>query len=246
MDAVVRDCVLIIFGGLNMVGELIAGGLGALTDLYTSEKEREYKREQDAKRRQALSEANSYAQQQYDQMLGLMNQYDQDRMKYADNSTNKQFMDLVNNYNPKDYVYNFKPFEYTKTVDNFVDPNANKIAEMAGLSTQGDATMAGNAGGTGALANMGYSRWQAASDLFKQAQDQQLRDRSQAYQEYSDYIGNMQNKLNTLSTQQMNKINLLGGNIDKEQQLKSDYLSDLLGVMGDKAQTNVNTTLGAF
>lgn len=228
------------------VEDLIGQGMGALVNLYNSSKEREYQREQDRKRRQALEQANAVAQQQYDQMIGLMNDYDTNRFHYTTPANEKEFMQLVGSYNPNDYVYDFDKFNYGKSVDDFIDPNAEKIAEMAGLSTQGNATLAGNAGGTGALANMGYSRWQAASDLYKQAKDDLLRDRQQAYGEYSDYIRNMQNKLNTMSTQQMNKINLLGGNIDKEQQLKSDYMSDLLGIMGDKASTNVNTTLGAF
>ena len=71
-------------------------------------------------------------------------------------------------------------------------------------------------------------------------------DRSQAYREYGDYITNMQNKLNTISQGQLNKANLLGGAISNEQQQQSDYMADLLGIMGDKASTNVNATIGAF
>jgi hypothetical protein len=229
-----------------MVGDIVTGLVGGLTNLYTSEQERKAKRKEDAARRAAMAEANTYAQGQYDQMLGLMDNYNTSRMRYANPNTNQEFLSLVDSYEPTEYAYDFKPFEYTKTVDDFIDPNAQKISEMAGLTTQGNATMAGNAGGTGALANMGYSRWQAASDLYKQAQEQQLRDRAQSYSEYSDYIKNMQNKLNTLSTQQMNKINLLGGLVDKEQTAQTDYLADIMGIMGDKAQTNVNTTMGAF
>ena len=229
-----------------MISDIVGGLVGGLTDLYTSEQERKAKREQDAARRTAMREANNYAQEQYNQMLQKMYDYNTSRMRYANPNTNQEFLSLVDSYDPNAYVYDVKPFEYKKTVDDFIDPNAQKISEMAGLQTQGDATMAGAAGGTGALANMGYSRWQAASDLYKQAQEQQLRDRAQSYSEYSDYIKNMQNKLNTLSTQQMYKINLLGGLVDKEQTAQTDYLADIMGIMGDKAQTNVNTTMGAF
>lgn len=226
--------------------ELIGAGLGSLVGLYNADQERKYKREQDAKRQRYMQYANQQAQQQYDNMIDLMNQYNADRMQYATPEMQNEFMNLVNSYNPSDYVYDFDKFNYDKSVDDFIDPNAQKISEMAGLQTQADATAGGAAGGTGALANMGYSRWQAASDLYKQAKQDLMNDRQQAYREYSDYIGNMQNKLNTLSNQQMGKINLLGGNVDKEQQLKSDYLSDLLGIMGDKTQTQINTTMGAF
>jgi gas vesicle protein len=226
--------------------ELIGAGLGSLVSLYNADKEREYKREQDEKRRRYLEYANTQAQNQYNNMMDLLDEYDANRMKYATPEMQQEFMDLVNSYNPSDYVYDFDKFNYDKSVDDFIDPNAQKISEMAGLQTQADATAGGAAGGTGALANMGYSRWQAASDLYKQAKQDLMNDRQQAYREYSDYIGNMQNKLNAMSTQQMGKINLLGGNIDKEQQLNSDYMSDLLGIMGDKAQTQINTTMGAF
>lgn len=226
--------------------ELIGEGLGSLVGLYNADKEREYKREQDEKRRRYMEYANTQAQNQYNNMMDLLDEYDANRMKYATPEMQQEFMDLVNSYNPSDYVYDFDKFSYDKSVDDFIDPNAQKISEMAGLQTQADATAGGAAGGTGALANMGYSRWQAASDLYKQAKQDLMNDRQQAYREYSDYIGNMQNKLNAMSTQQMGKINLLGGNIDKEQQLNSDYMSDLLGIMGDKAQTQINTTMGAF
>lgn len=226
--------------------ELIGAGLGSLVGLYNADQERKYKREQDEKRGRYLQYANEQAQSQYDKMLDLMNQYNADRMQYATPEMQNEFMNLVNSYNPSDYVYDFDKFNYDKSVDDFIDPNAQKISEMAGLQTQADATAGGAAGGTGALANMGYSRWQAASDLYKQAKQDLMNDRQQAYREYSDYIGNMQNKLNAMSTQQMGKINLLGGNIDKEQQLKSDYMSDLLGIMSDKATTQINTTMGAF
>ena len=226
--------------------ELIGAGLGSLVSLYNADKEREYKREQDEKRRRYMEYANTQAQNQYNNMMDLLDEYDANRMKYATPEMQQEFMDLVNSYNPSDYVYDFDKFNYDKSVDDFIDPNAQKISEMAGLQTQADATAGGAAGGTGALANMGYSRWQAASDLYKQAKQDLMNDRQQAYREYSDYIGNMQNKLNAMSTQQMGKINLLGGNIDKEQQLNSDYMSDLLGIMGDKAQTQINTTMGAF
>jgi ureidoglycolate hydrolase len=73
-----------------------------------------------------------------------------------------------------------------------------------------------------------------------------LQDRSQAYREYGDYIDRMQKKLDTISQGQLNKANLLSGLVQNEQTQQGDYMSDLLGVLGDKAQTKVNTAIGAF
>ena len=230
------------------VGEIVGGFVNAATNMINAAEERDLQRELQQQKQKAIQKALAQSNTQYQKMEDLLNEYNDSRYNWADDSTYKQFMDLVNNYDPNSYVYDFGKFsdEYNKTVDDFIDPNAQKLTEMAGLQQQADSTVAGNAGGTGALANMGYSRWQAASDLYNQAQEDYQNDRSQAYQEYSDYITNMQNKLNTLSNQTMKKIDLLGGNVEKEEQAKSDYMSDLLGVMGDKAQSNINATVGAF
>lgn len=230
------------------VGEIVGGFVNAATNMINAAQERDLQRELQQDKQRALQRALAQSNTQYQKMENLLSAYNDDRYNWADDATYKQFMDLVNNYDPNAYVYNFGKFgdEYNKTVDDFIDPNAQKITEMAGLEQQANATQAGNAGGTGALANMGYSRWNAASDLYKQAQDDLYRDRTQAYQEYSDYITNMQKKLNTLSNQQLKKIDMLGGNVEKEEQAKSDYMADLLGVMGDKAQSNINATIGAF
>lgn len=229
-------------------GTVAANVFDTLVTSWMNQQAREdEKRQREAKQR-AVQNALAQSNIEYQKMENLLNDYNEDRYKWANDATYKQFMDLVNNYDPNSYVYNFGKFgdEYNKTVDDFIDPNAQKITEMAGLQQQADSTLAGNAGGTGALANMGYSRWNAASDLYKQAQNDFYRDRNQAYKEYSDYITNMQNKLNTLSNQQLKKIDMLGSNIEKEEQAKSDYMADLLGVMGDKAQSNINATMGAF
>lgn len=230
------------------VGEIVGGFVNAATNMINAAEERNLQRELQQQKQREIQKALAQSNTQYQKMENLLKDYNDDRYNWADDATYKQFMDLVNNYDPNSYVYNFGKFgdDYNKTVDDFIDPNAQKITEMAGLQQQADSTVAGNAGGTGALANMGYSRWNAASDLYKQAQDDLYRDKNQAYQEYSDYITNMQNKLNTLSNQQMKKIDMLGGNVEKEEQAKSDYMADLLGVMGDKAQSNINATIGAF
>lgn len=228
------------------VEEIVGGFVNTATSMINAAEEREQERRLQEQKQKAVAKALAQANTEYQKQQNILDDYNKERYHWADEATQKEFMDLVNSYDPNAYVYDFDPYEYDKTVDDFIDPNAQKISEMAGLQTQADAAGAGNAGGTGALAKMGYSRWQAASDLYKQAQDQMYKDQALNYQQYSDYITNMQHKLDTLSKQQLQKIDMLGGNIDKEEAAKSDYVSDLLGIIGDKASTNVNATLGSF
>lgn len=211
---------------------------------WTNQQAREdEKRQREAKQR-AVQSAIAQGNVTFDQMQNILNDYNSGRIRLADDSMVSQYKDLISNYQPQ--TYDFDEFSYDKTVDDYIDPNAQKIAELAGLETQASQVGQGAAGGTGAMAGMGYNRWKAAEQLYKDAQQQYNTERSQAYQEYGDYIDRMQKKLDTISQGQLNKINLLAGATQNEQQQQSDYIADLLGVMGDKAQMNIQGQSMAF
>ena len=225
-------------------GAAAAGVFDTLVNSWMNQQARDDERRQQEAKQRAVQNAAAQANVTFDQMQNILNSYNQGRMKLADDSMVQQYKDLISNYQPQ--VYDFDKFSYDKSVEDFINPEAEKIAQLAGLETQAQMAGQGNAKGSGGLANIGYSRWKAAEDLYKDAQAQYNADRSQAYQEYGDYITNMQNKLNTISRGQLQKANLLGGAVTNEQQQQSDYISDLLGIMGDKTSTNINAAMGAF
>ena len=226
------------------VGEIVGGFVNGAVNFINAQQQRDLERRMQEQKQRAVQNALAQSNTEYQRMMNLLNDYDANRMRLADDDMVQQYKDLISNYQPE--VYDFDKFSYDKSVDDFMNPMADKIANLAGLETQASQAGQGAAGGTGAMAGMGYSRWKAAEDLYKDAQAQMNIDRNQAYNEYSDYITNMQNKLNTISQGQLNKASLLGGAISNEQQQQSDYMADLLGIMGDKASTNVNATIGAF
>lgn len=225
-------------------GAAAAGVFDTLVNSWMNQQARDDERRQQEAKQRAVQNAAAQANVTFDQMQDILNSYNQGRMKLADDSMVKQYKDLMTSYEPQ--VYDFEKFSYDKTVDDFMNPEAEKIAQLAGLETQAQMAGQGNAKGSGGLANMGYSRWKAAEDLYKDAQQQYNADRSQAYKEYGDYITNMQKKLDTISQGQLQKIQMLGGAVTNEQQQQADYISDLLGIMGDKTSTNINAAMGAF
>lgn len=225
-------------------GAAAAGVFDTLVNSWMNQQARDDERRQQEAKQRAVQNAAAQANVTFDQMQDILNSYNQGRMKLADDSMVQQYKDLISNYDPK--VYDFHKFSYDKSVEDFINPEAEKIAQLAGLETQAQAAGQGNAKGSGGLANIGYSRWKAAEQLYKDGQTQYNADRSQTYQEYGDFIDRMQNKLNTISQGQLQKANLLGGAITNEQQQQSDYISDLLGIMGDKTSTNINAAMGAF
>lgn len=213
---------------------------------WTNQQAREDEKKQREAKQRAVQNAIAQGNVTFDQMQNILNDYNSDRIRLADDSMVSQYKDLISNYQPQTYDFGKFSDEYNKTVEDFIDPNAQKIAELAGLETQASQAGQGAAGGTGAMAGMGYNRWKAAEQLYKDATQQYNQDRSQAYQEYGDYIDRMQKKLDTISQGQLNKINLLAGATQNEQQQQSDYIADLLGVMGDKAQMNIQGQSMAF
>jgi deoxyribodipyrimidine photolyase-like uncharacterized protein len=232
-----------------MLGAILGAGatLGTLAgNLYGASEDRKLQRQLQNEKRQAINAGLQQANSTYDDMLNKLDEYNADRISVYDPSMVQEYKDLMDSYSPDNAAYDFDKFNYDKTVDDFMNPEAEKIAELAGLKTQAQMAGQGGAKGTGALAGMGYSRWEAARDLYKDAQNQMNQDRDQAYKEYGDYIDRMQKKLDTINTSTMNKLNLVGGAIQNEQTAQSDYMSDLLGLMGDKTQTNINATIGAF
>lgn len=225
-------------------GAAAAGVFDTLVNSWMNQQARDDERRQQEAKQRAVRTAAANANVTFDQMQDILNAYNQGRIKLADDSMVKQYKDLMTSYEPQ--VYDFDKFSYDKSVEDFINPEAEKIAQLAGLETQAQMAGQGNAKGSGGLANMGYSRWKAAEDLYKDAQAQYNADRSQAYREYGDYITNMQKKLDTISQGQLQKIQMLGGAVTNEQGQQSDYISDLLGIMGDKTSTNINATIGAF
>ena len=227
-------------------GQVAAGMFDTFVNSWMNQQAREDEKKLQEQKQRAVRNELANANVTFDQMQDILNSYNQGRIKLADDSMVKQYKDLMSDYNPQTYDFGKFSDEYNKTVDDFLNPEAEKIAQLAGLQTQSDLAGQGAAKGTGALASLGYSRVKAAEDLYKDAQAQYNADRSQAYKEYVDYITNMQKKLDTISQGQMDKIKLLGGAIENEQTQQSDYMSDLLGLMRDKTSTNINATLGAF
>ena len=232
-----------------MFGEILGGAIGdiggAIIGAFNSEQQRDFEREEArkaaARKREAATLAKQAATTGYDELVDMMGQYEGQRISTYDPSQLEAYKDIINNYRPG--IYDFDKFEYGKTVDDFMNPEAEKIAELAGLKTQASLAGQGAAKGTGALANMGYSRWEAANQLYRDAQNAMTMDRQQAYKEYGDYIDRQQANLDRLSQGTLDRAKLLGGSITSEQEAQSDYWKSLISLMGDKTKAIIDADL---
>ena len=226
------------------MGSAFGGFVNAAVNAINAEQERDEARRARQAQARAVEKGRQMAMHDFDTLQTKLNEYDQGRIRLADQGTVDQLRSLMEGYEPQ--TYDFDPFSYTKTVDDFMNPEAEKIAQLAGLKTQSQLAGQGAAKGTGGLAGIGYSRWEAANQLYKDAQQAMRDDRSQAYTEYGDYIDRMQRKLDTLNQGKLNKIDMLSGAVTNEQTAQSDYMADLMSLMSDRAKTNIEAGLGAY
>lgn len=226
------------------MGSAFGGFVNAAVNAINAAEERDEARRARQDRARAVEQGRQMAMHDYDTLEGMLSDYDQSRIRLADENTVNELKQLMSSYEPQ--AYDFDEFSYGKTIDDFLNPEADKIANLAGLKTQADLASRGAAKGTGGLAGIGYSRWQAAEQLYKDAQQAMKDDRAQAYTEYGDYIDRMQKKLDTLNQGKINKINMLSGAVTNEQGAQSDYMADLVALMSDKAKTNIEAGIGAY
>lgn len=223
----------------------VAGGMfNTAMNYIQNEKNRAEEKRAAQEKARHIAEAGAAAGATYQEIEDMIREAQAGQFEWATPEQKQMYQDLVASYEPQ--TYDFDKFSYGKTAEDFMNPEAEKIAELAGLKKQAELAGMGAGRGTAADAVTGYSKWEAAEKLYKDAQDALRDDRSQAYQEYGDYIDRMQHKLDTLNQGTLNKINLLGGNISQQQQAELELLSDLIGVKQDKAQTEINTGVAAY
>lgn len=230
------------------LGEVVGGVAGGMFDTamnyIQNEKNRAAQERAAQEKARRIGEAGMAADATYNDILDMLKDFEAGQYEWATPEQKELYQQLVTSYEPQ--TYDFGKFEYGKTVDDFLNPEAEKIAELAGLKKQAELAGMGSAKGSGADSVMGYSKWEAAEKLFEDAQNALREDRGQAYQEYGDYIDRMQKKLDTINQGTLNKINLLGGNISRDEEAQSDYMADLISVMADQAASKINTGVAAY
>lgn len=231
-------------------GEIAGGVAGGMFDTamnyIQNEQNRKETRRAAQEKARRIGEAGAAADATYNDILDMLEDFNSGQYEWATPEQKELYQQLVSTYEPQTYEFGKFSDQYNKTVEDFLNPEAEKIAELAGLKKQAELAGMGAAKGSGADAVMGYSKWEAAEKLYEDAQRALQEDRGQAYQEYGDYIDRMQKKLDTINQGTLNKINLLGGNIGKSEEAQSDYMADLIAVMGDQAASRINTGVAAY
>lgn len=188
-------------------GTLGGGVLGTIAGIFAASEE-----EANAeKKRKILDELKYEYGLQQDQIDGLIQAYYDDPESFLGTQEDVDaYRNALNSYKAEDYVYNFDPFSYDKTVDDFVTPYYDKIIDETTSKVQHSAAGAGVGRGTGAANAIASAAAEKEDELYKTALQQYNTDRAQTYSEWSGNIDKMQQRLNQLKSARDTQLNNLG------------------------------------
>lgn len=219
------------------IGEIVAGavqGIGGLAlGAYDSYKTREAKE----KARKELKKLGLESDASYATMLQDLTNYYANRNTLGTAEDAKTYKDLIQGYDPNDFVYDFdkeNPWEYKKTVDDFYNPYRDKIIKGTSDALQHTAAGAGLGRGTGAALNIAKGVADKDQELYNTAYSQYTDDRNTSYNQWSDYINKMQAKLNTLQQGYNTKISMQGDLADDFYKVQDEQMADKLKLAQDR------------
>lgn len=214
---------------------------GTIANLYSSHQQTEAQKEANENERQSrlaaqaqLRAQGKLTQSQYEDTIKDINDYYDSRIGLGSKEDVNKFKSSIEGYDPNDYVYDFKDFNYDKTKEDFLNPYYNQIISDVAQKAQGSAAGAGMGRSTFAAQNIARAVAQKEDELYKTALNEYNTDRSQAYKEYTDAIIRNQDRLNALREGNQYKMGLEGDLARDYINVQDQRQSDLMKANQDK------------
>lgn len=217
-------------------GALGGGVLGTVAGIFAASEE-----EANAdKKRKILDQLKYEYGFQQDQIDDLIDAYYSDPESFLGTQEDVDaYRNALNSYKAEDYVYNFNPFEYKNTVDDFVTPYYDKIIDETTSKVQHSAAGAGVGRGTGAANAIASAAAQKEDELYKTALQQYNTDRAQTYSEWSGNIDKMQQRLNQLKSARDTQLNNLGTLATDYTNTRKQQFEDQINAAQQRASGNL-------
>lgn len=205
-------------------GAVIGGVAGLGAGLFSA-----YESEQEAKQKlEALKKAEREYNAKMAEIAASINSYYNNGSNFIGTREDvNTYRDLISGYDPNEYVYDFKNFDYGKNVKDFLNPYYSDIIDATTKGVEQTAAGSAMGRGTGAAQAIATAQARKEDELYKTALSEYNTDRAQAYQEYSDNITRNQNRLNQLKAAKDSQIALTGNLATDYTTSRQQYQSDL-------------------
>ena len=238
-----------------MAAPLIAAGIAAGASLagayMSSQAQKEAAAAERAARQAAAQRLRAQGQitdSEYKTIINQIDSYYNTRGSLGSEQDVNEYKAAIQGYNPEDYVYDIKDFDYSKSKEDFLNPYYSKIINDTAQQIQHSAAGAGLGRGTGAALNIAKGTAEKSDELYRTAMQDYQQDRNFAYQQYQDAITNNQNRLNALNQANQYKTTLQGNLAQDYYNTLDARQSDLMQAQQDRlaAQTSYSTAMAGL
>jgi uncharacterized protein YlbG (UPF0298 family) len=227
---------------LGPIGAAAGAGIGIIAGAFQA-----WANSEDEKRRQKiLEEASKQLHISQDNLESMFNQYYKDNNSIGNQGDVEQYRNLVEDYDPNEFVYDFDEFNYDKGVDDFYAPNKQAIIDKTSDQLQHTAAGAGIGRGTGAANQIATGVAEKNESLYRDALDAMNKDRQFAYQIWNSNIQNQQNRLNQLKNVRDTQISMYGNLADDFQEWNQNKLQQQMALEQNKANQNLQLSLASI
>lgn len=223
-------------------GAVIGGGVGLLAGAFQAWSNTEDER----KRQRILDQAAQELHMSQANLEQMFNQYYAEHNSVGTQQDAEQYHNLVDNYDPNEFVYDFDEFNYDKDVDDFYAPNKQAIIDKTSDQLQHTAAGAGIGRGTGAANQIATGVAEKNESLYKDALNAMNQDRQFAYQIWNSNIQNQQNRLNQLKNVRDTQISMYGNLANDFQEWNQNKINQQMQLEQNKANQNLQLSLASI
>lgn len=223
-------------------GAVAGGAIGLAAGLFSA-----YEEAQDEKeRRRILEQASQQLNASTEELQSLVNQWYKDNPSIGSQQDVESYRNLVDTYDPNEFVYNYEDFDDKYNVDDYYAPNRDALIEKTGDAVQARAAGAGIGRGTGAANQIATAVADKNEDLYKDALEAMNQDRQFAYNLWNAKIQQGQNRLNQLKNAKDTQLSLYGGLAEDFQNWNKSKLQQQIDLDQQKMNNQLSLTLASI
>ena len=205
-----------ISGGAGLVGDII-GAYGASQERKAAER----------RRKQANRQIGSWESQ----AQAILNEAMNNNVTLSSEGDLDTYQALKHSYDPSKYIYDFDPFDKSDYhVEDYLNPQREAILSDVAKRVQHTAAGAGLGHSSGAVEAIAEGLINKDEELYNQAREQMNTERSFDYGAYTDFINQKQKQLDTLQSGALQRMGMLRGDIQFDQEQQDALLANRLNL----------------
>lgn len=223
-------------------GALIGGGVGLAAGLFSA-----WEQEQDErKKQQILERAAQQLNTDTATLKAMAEEYYRDNQSTGRKDDVQTYRDLIDNYDPNEFVYDAPEFNDNFDVNDYYAANKDAIIDKTADAIQARAAGQGIGRGTGAANAIATGVAEKNEELYKDALAARNSDRNFAYSLWQANIKNAQDKLRSLQEGTNTQLSLYGNLAEDYQNWQNAKFQTQLDLDKQKMNNDLSLTLASI